>query len=308
MPAHLGNSHLASAVCLDYRTPRIMIRFSVTKKQNTRHRVVSGWWSVDEPPGRSGGLPLFITRCGFARWVGERSYSRKNSESTVLELVLAGNAEYTQDGESHLAEPGDFLILRQWRPHSYTTGPAGFVHKRYLNLEGRAVDEILVCTNLKHKTHVRLRNPVSIERLMRRAGRVLRESPPNANVEIACLAYRMLVQVGQSSSLKQPYAVTKALDFMRTHRAEKIHLADLTNATGMSEAHFCRTFKHHVGMAPVQYFRHLKLERAKRILAETDDSITAISDAIGMTDAMYFSRQFKKHTGVSPTQWRANLK
>ncbi len=284
-----------------------MLRFKATKDQSARHRAAGVWWSAVAPP-RSSGLPLFITCCGCTRWVGERSYSRKNSESTVLELILAGNATYQEDGESCLAEPGDLLILRQSRSHSYVTGPAGFVHKRYLNLDGSAVDDMLICANLEHRTQLTLRAPDRVETLMRRAGQLLRERPTDWEMETTCLAYRILVEVGQSSKPKYPHAVAEALDFMLTHRTEKIHLADLTRLTGMSEAHFCRMFKQHVGRPPLQYFRHLKLDEAKRILTETDESITSIAAAIGMGDSMYFSRQFKKHTGLSPTEWRASLK
>jgi AraC-like DNA-binding protein len=283
-----------------------MILGNIPLQRNLRHREVSAWRSLNSADSEK--LPLFITRSGCARWVGERSYSRANSETTVLELVLGGNAIYVEDHQKHVVKPGEVVILRTKSQHSYTTGPAGFVHKRYINIDGPALDTIFRATGLANQNVVSVADVRGLEHLFRAAGRLLKESGDNFRVEVACLAFRILVTLGQCVVVKRPYAVTQALAFIQAHESEHISLSQLTKVAGMSETHFCHIFKQHTGMAPLQYFLRIKLTQAKRMLAETDATITQIAKATGADDAMYFSRQFKKHTGSSPTIWRANAR
>lgn len=283
-----------------------MIRGNMARQRNLRHRSVSAWWSL--PPPDCAGLPLFISRGGCARWVGDRSYGRASSEATVLELVLGGNAVYVEDHQQHVVNPGEVVILRTKSQHSYATGPAGFVHKRYINIDGPALDTILRATGLANQNVVAVSDVRGLEGLFRTAGRLLKARPENFRIEVACLAFRILAELGQSVVVKRPYAVTKALAFMQAHESGRIRLSQLTKVAGMSETHFCCVFKQHTGMAPLQYFLRLKLTEAKQMLAGTDATITQIAKATGTSDAMYFSRQFKKHTGISPTSWRANAR
>jgi AraC family transcriptional regulator of arabinose operon len=283
-----------------------MVRANTSLQRNLRHREVSVWRSLD--PADSEKLPLFITRSGCARWVGKRSYSRSSSEATVLELVLGGNAIYVEDHQKHVVKTGEAVILRAKSQHSYTTGPAGFVHKRYINIDGPALEGLLRATGLANQSVVSVADVRALERLFRAADRLLKERSGNFRVEVASLVFRILVELGQSVVVKRPYAVTRALEFMHAHESGHIRLSELTKVAGMSETHFSSVFKQHTGMAPLQYFLRIKLTQAKRMLAETDATITQISKATGATDAMYFSRQFKKHTGSSPTIWRANAR
>ena len=73
----------------------------------------------------------------------------------------------------------------------------------------------------------------------------------------------------------------------------------------MSVSHFSREFKKQYGVSPHAYHLSLKVAAAKNLLADTDLSVTGISDMLGFDDPLYFSRIFKKHCGVSPTKYRA---
>jgi len=62
------------------------------------------------------------------------------------------------------------------------------------------------------------------------------------------------------------------------------------------------------GFAPKQYIQNVRMERAKKLLAETDTSITMIANSVGYDDALLFSKMFKKYFSVSPKKYRTNLK
>ena len=57
-------------------------------------------------------------------------------------------------------------------------------------------------------------------------------------------------------------------------------------------------------MTPVAYRNKLRIEQAKKLLADNELSIGGISRLIGFENIYYFDRLFKKYTGMTPTDYR----
>lgn len=69
---------------------------------------------------------------------------------------------------------------------------------------------------------------------------------------------------------------------------------------GMSKYHFIHMFKAEYGTPPHTYFVHLKIEKSKFLLRETNMPIRDIAQILYFEDPPYFSKLFKKETGLSP--------
>ena len=57
-------------------------------------------------------------------------------------------------------------------------------------------------------------------------------------------------------------------------------------------------------MTPMQYVREQRMERACKLLTETDDSLSEISAAVGFMRQGSFSEAFKERFGITPHQYR----
>ena len=57
-----------------------------------------------------------------------------------------------------------------------------------------------------------------------------------------------------------------------------------------------------VGIA--EHIKNLRIEEAKRLLAETDLPVSRIADRVGFTDYNYFCRVFKRETGMPAKKYR----
>lgn len=73
---------------------------------------------------------------------------------------------------------------------------------------------------------------------------------------------------------------------------------------GLSGGYLSRLFKETFGVRFVEYVTDVRTERAKQLLAETDDAIQDIAAAVGYTNSLTFIRVFKKQTGITPGQYR----
>lgn len=82
----------------------------------------------------------------------------------------------------------------------------------------------------------------------------------------------------------------------------------LSRVSGVSEAHFARSFKEAFGVPPHRYLLTRRIERAAALLRDTDLSITEIAFQTGWESLGTFSRTFRDITGVSPSELRAREK
>ena len=75
--------------------------------------------------------------------------------------------------------------------------------------------------------------------------------------------------------------------------------------SGVSEAHFARSFKAAFGAPPHRYLLSRRIERAKALLRDTDESVTEIAFRTGWDSLGTFGRVFRDITGENPTDLRA---
>ena len=54
----------------------------------------------------------------------------------------------------------------------------------------------------------------------------------------------------------------------------------------------------------MDYYTHLKIERAKILIKEGELSISDIAELLGYASIHYFSRVFKLKVGMSPTEYK----
>ncbi len=79
----------------------------------------------------------------------------------------------------------------------------------------------------------------------------------------------------------------------------------LARVSGVSEAHFARSFKQAFGVPPHRYLLTRRIERAMALLRETDLSLTEIAFQTGWESLGTFGRVFRDVTGESPGVIRA---
>jgi len=82
----------------------------------------------------------------------------------------------------------------------------------------------------------------------------------------------------------------------------------LARVSGVSEAHFARSFKDAFGIPPHRYLLTRRIERAKALLRDTERSVTKIAFDTGWTSLGTFGRIFRDITGESPSALRAREK
>jgi transcriptional regulator GlxA family with amidase domain len=100
----------------------------------------------------------------------------------------------------------------------------------------------------------------------------------------------------------------RAKDRMDAASHEEWPVRRLARVSGVSEAHFARSFKEAFGVPPHRYLLTRRIERATALLRDTDLSITEIAFQTGWESLGTFGRTFRDVTGESPGEFRASAK
>jgi transcriptional regulator GlxA family with amidase domain len=100
----------------------------------------------------------------------------------------------------------------------------------------------------------------------------------------------------------------RAKDRMDAASQEEWPVRRLAQVSGVSEAHFARSFKQAFGIPPHRYLLTRRIERASALLRDTDWSITEIAFATGWQSLGTFGRTFRDITGDSPGAIRTRAK
>ncbi|TWU32032.1 AraC family transcriptional regulator [Novipirellula artificiosorum] len=99
-------------------------------------------------------------------------------------------------------------------------------------------------------------------------------------------------------------AFAKVIEHLHQHFADNLVTADLAEMAGLSQSQFERRFRRAFGASPRQYLMGIRIERAAKMLLETEKTVAEIALTCGFYDHAHFSRRFRCIMNTSPTQYR----
>lgn len=98
--------------------------------------------------------------------------------------------------------------------------------------------------------------------------------------------------------------VSKVIGFMKHHLDSPIPLSDVATFAGVTFRQLNLIFTKCTGHSAAVYWRTLRLEQARKLMADSSNSITAIAAATGFSDASHLIAWFRKQYGETPSSFR----
>lgn len=96
--------------------------------------------------------------------------------------------------------------------------------------------------------------------------------------------------------------------FIDQHYDESLSIGQLARMANISPKYFVDLFKKTYGLSAMDYLTAVRINHAKRYLAESGERLRDIALKVGYKDEFYFSRKFKKEVGVSPSVFAKNAR
>lgn len=99
-------------------------------------------------------------------------------------------------------------------------------------------------------------------------------------------------------------AIDLSIEFMQRNIEQTLSLRELAAEAHISPSHYAALFKKKTGYPPLEYFNHIKVQKACQYLHFTNLQIKEIAYKVGICDPYYFSRFFSNIMGLSPLEYR----
>jgi AraC family transcriptional regulator, L-rhamnose operon regulatory protein RhaS len=99
-------------------------------------------------------------------------------------------------------------------------------------------------------------------------------------------------------------AIRAALAHALAHLDDDPAVAALARAAGLGVSQFHARFISEIGEPPAEWMRRQRLERAKRLLVDTNTPITTLALNLGYPSSQYFATVFRRYTGLTPGAYR----
>ncbi|MCH4887550.1 helix-turn-helix domain-containing protein [Acidaminobacter sp. JC074] len=101
-----------------------------------------------------------------------------------------------------------------------------------------------------------------------------------------------------------PLVIRNALKYIHGHYLKSITLQDTADKVELSPKYFSAIFKKEMKIAFSEYINVLRINDAKRMLKNTNQTVLEIAISLGFEDQSYFTKVFKKHTSLTPLKYR----
>ncbi|MFD0674662.1 response regulator [Cohnella sp. GCM10027633] len=109
-------------------------------------------------------------------------------------------------------------------------------------------------------------------------------------------------------SYRNTQDLNEAIRFIHENYHKPLDLAMVSNHVSLNYAYFSNLFKKNVGKGFAEYLRDVRLDKARRLLAETEHKIVDVTDMVGYENYKSFTRAFRDAMGMQPTEYRQQMR
>ena len=236
-------------------------------------------------------------------------------EEYSIGLMLGGTETTTCRGTSYTAFPGSVVLINADEVHSSRSIKTEY---RIIKVRSKALNQIALELFGHHHESPwfpkLVINDASVFRLLLDLHLKLEQSVSALEQESEFISAIGLLLARHTKDHfvlqplgKEPHYAKLSRDYLRSHYAENVSLAQLTSITNLSPFHLLRVFRHQVGCPPHEYQTQLRIAHARKLMRQ-GSSISEVALETGFFDQSHFSRNFKRIVGVTPGQYFAQSK
>ena len=256
---------------------------------------------------------IFFVPSYIGHYICKKEYEIQRDDLNVDGLILvttAGEGRLIRDGGDIRLTPGTIYVQNCHEHHHYKAVKDGWEF-RYIHFFGGLSREY--CDMIAKRSPVTRPSPNAFDAVLRLMADVKNgvEDAAVSHARLSGYIYEMLVTL-LDSSRKIPErgdpkadAVMDAISYIRDHISENLDTPTLAKRAFMSRTYFSALFTRFCGIPPHEYIITLRINRVKKLLADTDLPVCRIAELTGFSDASALARLFRMRCGVNPTAYRS---
>jgi len=222
-----------------------------------------GWHTTDA--SRKIQEPISVLFAGSGYWIRGCEVTRQGSEICSIEMVIAGDAWYTQEGKNYHLDPGQIFFLHPNMNHSYGVGPSGFLFKRFINVGGVYLKPILNALNLIDCNLISPKSPSEVKQLLKKIKTLTNTPSEKHRRKVGASLYELLLLLSESKHRsKYPQRLNQAMEYLQNSTHQKWDRNKLCDIAGVSATVLHRLFSQHLHTTPLKYFMKIKMRETRK--------------------------------------------
>jgi AraC-like DNA-binding protein len=249
----------------------------------------------------------FVELAGEYFGISDYKVEREYFGSLLIMHIEKGELK-VEIGEKTICVGKDECVFIDCRsPHRYSSKePITF---KWVHLQGNSVFAYSDLLTRQFGEPIVVKSPTMIVQEFRRFMDLLRSGTSTEHT-ISVTIHRLLAilsEHGPVQSRSVDLALASAEAYLRQNYDKQISITDVASEVGLSVYYFTRQFQKQYGISPYEYLITQRISNAKRLLLNSEMSISSIAAACGYNNPSIFIASFKARVGVTPALFRRNI-
>lgn len=260
---------------------------------------------------------LYITDIGY--YPKARYHYVKRAAGAGQHIIIyciEGKGWIEMDKKRIDVRPSQFIIIPADTPHKYLSDEKDPWTIYWIHFKGEIASYIVELllqrtkNNLLHLTYnearIRMFEDICLNLQKGYSGDNLRYVNMIFNHFLSSLLYEE--KFNQAGTEPPDDVIAHTIGMMQQRLSGVVSLRELSAYAGLSVSHFSAVFREKTGYSPIEYFNHLKIQKACQYLMFSNATVREVAGRLGVEDQYYFSRMFSRLMGMAPSEYRKRNK
>jgi len=250
---------------------------------------------------------------GLGDYTCDSSYfvRRKGMEQCLILYTLEGEGIVKYNNSEYTVGPGQVMVLDCRKYHCYATKEERW-HFLWIHYRGKCAYDYEELLNGNGADPFGIHERCGFREYFYKIVSHMEHFSPYSELEISLVIQRLLtdlIRIKKTERFFYKYGgyesqMEKSLSYIHERLGESISVEELAKESGMSVYYFIKVFHAYTGQTPYDYFMDLRLQKARMLLTETDETVESVAMSVGFTESKNFIACFKKRIGITPLQFR----
>ena len=258
------------------------------------------------------------------------NYREHKHDFFEMVYIIKGKCVQTVDGENFYLRHGDMLLVNYNQSHSISGDSECkyvdiLLKPQYINDSLANSENAFALLNLsefcefgkildenQRKISFSGEERIELENIINFLDIELDEKKPGYELSVRSWFNLLLIMIFRKMSLKMEENVAsvseRLLGYINHHCHEKLTLKSISDMCSYNPSYFSRIFKEYTGVNFTTYLKNVRIQKAAKLLVDSDKSVGDILYEVGYTDRTKFFSHFKSVMGQSPLCYRKSKK
>lgn len=246
---------------------------------------------------------------GFFRLQQGQQWQLDNGADVMNKFyyITRGNCRIVMEGESFLAEAGDWFFIPAETTHSYTNLPGEPLEKYWIHFDlypNASLPQLL-------RLPLMVRGNGETSQLFEALTKANTASSLADRLHAKILLMRLLAQYLELSdrndlpvATEENRRINEVLSYIHQNLSQDLTNRVLAQQCHMHPNHFIRFFAQKTGQTPASYVVQCRMDMARQLLTQTELPVSQVAEQVGIPEQSHFARLFRRYCSLTPTQYR----